>query len=175
WGVSSLIHQILQRQRLESTRNPAQSPSRVHDVRASAPRGRRVTRFASGRSSSFLALSGTMGILPESLGFLLFSWLSVQVGFSLDVRKVVSSLRRLFAPDGTPRPGDAHGEHISSGQSSVYLEIQWWFIRYPQQEEREQVEEQMFMQGSSFRERPGSPEMNVSRRYWPFSGKVSAL
>ncbi|TRY89165.1 hypothetical protein DNTS_018078 [Danionella cerebrum] len=80
-----------------------------------------------------------MGILPESLGFLLFSWLSVQVGFSLDGMFIDAPVNLTVREGQHVEMGCA----FQSGQSSVYLEIQWWFIRYPQQEEREQVEEQM--------------------------------
>ncbi|XP_043081560.1 V-set and transmembrane domain-containing protein 2A [Puntigrus tetrazona] len=70
-----------------------------------------------------------MGTLHDSIGFVLFSCLSIQVGFSLDGKFTD------FPTNITAREGQniEMACAFQSGMSSVYLEIQWWFIRAPEE------------------------------------------
>ncbi|KAK7117991.1 hypothetical protein R3I94_021737 [Phoxinus phoxinus] len=70
-----------------------------------------------------------MGTLHDSIGFVLFSCLSIQVGFSLDGKFTD------FPSNLTAREGQniEMACAFQSGLSSVYLEIQWWFIRAPEE------------------------------------------
>ncbi|XP_051738870.1 V-set and transmembrane domain-containing protein 2A [Ctenopharyngodon idella] len=70
-----------------------------------------------------------MGTLHDSIGFVLFSCLSIQVGFSLDGKFTD------FPSNITAREGQniEMACAFQSGMTSVYLEIQWWFIRAPEE------------------------------------------
>ncbi|XP_016401735.1 V-set and transmembrane domain-containing protein 2A-like [Sinocyclocheilus rhinocerous] len=70
-----------------------------------------------------------MGTLHESIGFVLFSFLTIQVGFSLDGKFTD------FPTNITAREGQniEMACAFQSGMSSVYLEIQWWFTRAPEE------------------------------------------
>ncbi|XP_067291066.1 V-set and transmembrane domain-containing protein 2A [Pseudorasbora parva] len=70
-----------------------------------------------------------MGTLHDSVGFVLFSCLSIQVGFSLD-GKFTDLPSNLTAREGQ---NVEMACAFQSGLSSVYLEIQWWFIRAPEE------------------------------------------
>ncbi|KAG1953629.1 V-set and transmembrane domain-containing protein 2A [Pimephales promelas] len=70
-----------------------------------------------------------MGTLHDSIGFVLFSCLSIQVGFSFDGKFTD------FPSNITAREGQniEMACAFQSGMSSVYLEIQWWFRRAPEE------------------------------------------
>ncbi|XP_055038470.1 V-set and transmembrane domain-containing protein 2A [Misgurnus anguillicaudatus] len=70
-----------------------------------------------------------MWTLHDGVGFVLFSCLSIQVGFSLD------GTFTDLPTNITAREGQniEMACAFQSGMSSVYLEIQWWFIRAPEE------------------------------------------
>lgn len=86
-----------------------------------------------------------MGTLPDTVGFVIFSCLSIQVGFSLDGKFTD------FPSNITAREGQniEMACAFQSGLTSVYLEIQWWFIRAPEElitSEEEEDEDQPEME-----------------------------
>ncbi|XP_051538585.1 V-set and transmembrane domain-containing protein 2A [Myxocyprinus asiaticus] len=71
-----------------------------------------------------------MWTLHDNIGFVLFSCLSIQVGFSLD-GKFTDLPSNITAREGQ---NIEMACAFQSGMSSVYLEIQWWFIRAPEEQ-----------------------------------------
>ncbi|XP_051543661.1 V-set and transmembrane domain-containing protein 2A-like [Myxocyprinus asiaticus] len=70
-----------------------------------------------------------MWTLHDSIGFVLFSCLSFQIGLSLD-GKFTDLPSNITAREGQ---NIEMACAFQSGMSSVYLEIQWWFIRAPEE------------------------------------------
>ncbi|KAF4087836.1 hypothetical protein AMELA_G00075820 [Ameiurus melas] len=80
----------------------------------------------------------TMWTLHDSVGLVFFSCLSIQIGFSLQGRftDLPSNI--------TAREGQniEMACAFQSGTSSVYLEIQWWFIRAPEEPRTSEEDEE---------------------------------
>ncbi|XP_066539577.1 V-set and transmembrane domain-containing protein 2A [Hoplias malabaricus] len=83
-----------------------------------------------------------MWTLHDSVGLVFFSFLSIQIGFSLQ-GKFTDLPSNITAREGQ---NIEMACAFQSGTSSVYLEIQWWFIRAPEEpsasEEEEEEEEE---------------------------------
>ncbi|KAI7792873.1 putative V-set and transmembrane domain-containing protein 2A-like [Triplophysa rosa] len=89
-----------------------------------------------------------MWTLHDGVGFVLFSCLSIQVGFSLD-GKFTDLPSNITVREGQ---NIEMACAFQSLLSSVYLEIQWWFIRAPEEpitsEEDEDDTETVKVQGN---------------------------
>ncbi|XP_076827627.1 V-set and transmembrane domain-containing protein 2A [Brachyhypopomus gauderio] len=86
---------------------------------------------------------GMMWTLHDSIGLLFFSCLSFQIGFSLQ-GKFTDLPSNITAREGQ---NIEMACAFQSGTSSVYLEIQWWFIRAPEEPStREEDEEDTEME-----------------------------
>ncbi|XP_007233456.2 V-set and transmembrane domain-containing protein 2A [Astyanax mexicanus] len=78
-----------------------------------------------------------MWTLHDSVGFVFFSCLSIQIGFSLQ-GKFTDLPSNITAREGQ---NIEMACAFQSGTSSVYLEIQWWFIRAPEEPSTSEEEE----------------------------------